>query len=281
MSEKLSWPGDAEIAVALTFDVDGDPSLESIVGAEAAQRLSTASYFRYGPTNGVKRILEVLATRAVPATFYVPGATALAYPDSMRAIAAGGHEIAHHGHHHLKLLGLPAELQRDEVERGVEALQSVTGTLPRGYRAPFGELTPETLALLVTHGFVYDSSCQGDDSPYLEAAGKIVELPFAWELVDASHFFALGDIGRAVGHPDAVMGHWWTEFEEALARQQMLTLVLHPEIIGRGAKLAAFASLIDRMLGTGRTWFATHRQVADLVLAAVVTGSPEERSGAD
>jgi hypothetical protein len=69
-----AWPGDAEVAVALTFDVDGEaPWLSE--GPDYARRLTTLSQGRFGPARGLGRILDLLAEREITATFYVPGHT--------------------------------------------------------------------------------------------------------------------------------------------------------------------------------------------------------------
>jgi hypothetical protein len=55
-----AWPGDAEVAVALTFDVDGEaPWLSE--GPEYTRRLTMLSQGRFGPGRGLGRILGLLA----------------------------------------------------------------------------------------------------------------------------------------------------------------------------------------------------------------------------
>src|SRR5271165_2322970 len=89
-----AWPGDAEVAVALTFDVDGEaPWLSE--GPEYARRLTMLSQGRFGPGRGLGRILGLLAELEVTATFYVPGHTADQHPGAVEAILAGGHEVGH------------------------------------------------------------------------------------------------------------------------------------------------------------------------------------------
>jgi hypothetical protein len=67
-----AWPGDATVAVALTFDVDAEaPWLSE--GPEYARRLTMLSQGRLGPGRGLGRILGLLAELGVTATFYVPG----------------------------------------------------------------------------------------------------------------------------------------------------------------------------------------------------------------
>ena len=80
-----AWPGGAEVAVALTFDVDAEaPWLGE--GPEYASRLTMLSQARYGPVRGLGRILDMLAAAGLRATFYVRGWTRLAsWPSWSRA----------------------------------------------------------------------------------------------------------------------------------------------------------------------------------------------------
>jgi hypothetical protein len=116
-----AWPGDAEVAVALTFDVDGEaPWLSE--GPGYARRLTMLSQGRFGPARGLGRILGLLAELDVMATFYVPGHTADQHPGAVEAIVAAGHEVGHHGYLHRGTDGLDAAAQRAELEEGLTAL---------------------------------------------------------------------------------------------------------------------------------------------------------------
>ena len=73
------------------------------------------------------------------------------------SILKAGHEIGHHGYHHL--LPDPGDPWiEEELERGFEALKRRLGVRPTGYRAPYGEFTEELRVALVRHGIVYTSS---------------------------------------------------------------------------------------------------------------------------
>ncbi len=70
------------------------------------------------------------------------------------SILKAGHEIGHHGYHHL--LPDPGDPWiEEELERGFEALKRRLGVKPTGYRAPYGEFTEELRVALVRHGIVY------------------------------------------------------------------------------------------------------------------------------
>jgi peptidoglycan-N-acetylglucosamine deacetylase len=259
-----AWPGDAEVAVALTFDVDGEAPWIS-EGAEYGRRLTMLSQGRFGPSRGLGRVLRLLAELEIPATFYVPGHTADQHPDAVEAILAAGHEVGHHGYLHRGTEGLDAAGQRAELEEGLTALDKL-GVRPDGYRSPGWELTPETLDLLRELGFSYDSSLMADDRPYWVTSGgePLLELPGHWSLCDWPYFGWTSYHGGLLADPAGVERTWLEEFESAREDRRAVTYTMHPEAIGRGYLIRMLERVIIGMAERGRPWFATHQQIADL-----------------
>jgi len=206
----------------------------------------------------------VLAQHEIPGTFYIPGDTAERHTETCRAIVANGHEVGHHGHLHLRSDAISAQAQREEIERGLEALDTQLGITPQGYRSPSWELTPETFALLQEHGFAYDSSLMGDDRPYLHDG--LLELPVHWSLDDWPHLHWKPGRGDAFTAPSAFLETWLAEFDAALQEQRHVTYTMHPEVIGRGYRVSLLDRLIEAMQGRGQVWFATHGDVARWVM---------------
>jgi peptidoglycan-N-acetylglucosamine deacetylase len=268
MTDRLAefgpWPADADVAVALTFDVDGEaPWLGE--GPEYERRLSMLSMGRFGPERGLGRILALLAGHSIRATFYVPGHTADNFPNVLPEILAAGHEVGHHGYLHLGTDGLSAAGQRAELEQGLAALGKY-GVRPGGYRSPGWELSPETLAMLGEYGFGYDSSLMADDRPYwIESGGQpVLELPGHWSICDWPYFGWTAYHGGLLADPAAVLRIWLDEYETARAEHGVITFTMHPEAIGRGYLTAMLDRLIGAMRERGRPWFATHAQIAAL-----------------
>jgi peptidoglycan/xylan/chitin deacetylase (PgdA/CDA1 family) len=259
----LDWPEGQAVAVCLTFDVDAeapwlaeDPSYD--------RRLSTLSEGRYGVARALPRILALLARLEVAATFYVPGAIAARYPEAVESIASAGHEVGHHGHRHLRSHRIGPAEQRAEIEEGLDALDGILGRAPKGYRSPAWELTPETFALLLEYGFGHDSSCMGDDRPYVEEHGgrEILELPVHWSLDDWPYFGWSVDRGGNLTAPADWLASWEDELESARAERRLVTYTMHPEVIGRGYRLRHLTTFIERACAAGDVWWATHEQVA-------------------
>lgn len=259
------WPGGARAAVALTFDVDAEAPW---LGADPANadRLTLLSDSRFGVNRGLPRVLDVLDEFDIPATFYVPGDTAVRFRDRLERIADPRHDIGHHGYLHLRSSTISLDAQRDEIERGIEAIESVFGRRPRGYRSPSWDLTPSTFAVLVEHGFDWDSSCMGDDRPYIETHGgsSLLELPVHWSLDDWP-LFSGSSLGGVMASPQQVLGIWIDEFENAHEEGRLLTLTMHPEVIGRGYGVGVLRSFLAHVRDYADVWLATHAQVADHV----------------
>jgi peptidoglycan/xylan/chitin deacetylase (PgdA/CDA1 family) len=250
---RVTWPDGARCAVTLSFDVDAESGY-LCRGQEYARRLSSLSQGRYGIRRGLPRLLDLLDKHGLHATFFVPGDTAERYPQEISAVRANGHEIGHHGYLHERPDTLSPEQERVVLERGLTALEQTLGVRPVGYRSPAWEITPTTLALLEEYGFLYDSSCMGEDVPYLEqdAGHRLLELPVQWLLDDWPHFAYDGDGGRAPAAPETVYQIWAAEFDGLYAEGGYFLLTMHPEVIGRPHRLA----LLER-----RSRTSTHSRV--------------------
>lgn len=69
------WPDGKQAAALFSFDVDGE-SVWINIDQKNAQLPVTMSQAQYGPQVGVFEILRILRRHQVPATFFVPTATA-------------------------------------------------------------------------------------------------------------------------------------------------------------------------------------------------------------
>lgn len=261
----VAWPGGARVAVALTFDVDAEVGW-LCEGQEYRRRLTTLSEVRFGITRGLPRILDLLTELDLGATFFVPGGTAQRYPAAVASIAERGHEIAHHGHEHLRSDKVSAQEQRAEIELALDVFASLGVQRPVGYRSPAWEITPETFDLLLEHEFGYDSSCMGDDRPYYEVyrGREILELPVHWSLDDWPRFGWNIDTAGVLGQPADMRSEWDDELELAVQEGgRLLIPTMHPEMIGRGYRFVHLRRWLEGIVRRSDVWFATMQQIHD------------------
>jgi peptidoglycan/xylan/chitin deacetylase (PgdA/CDA1 family) len=258
-----NWPDGKRVAVTITFDVDAETGW-FWGGDEYLTRLATLSEGRYSVVRGVPRILDLFRRYDLKTTFFVPGWTAENYPHVVEAILAGGHEIGHHGYVHTPVHKASAEVQREEIERGFSALESLGVPRPRGYRNPGGETPADTVALIQEYGFLYDSSFLGDDRPYIEKHGDIelLELPWHWSLDDWPYFGYSGDSGGNTMGAATWRQNVWDEYENARGEGRNMNVVCHPEIIGRGYRFQHLEKLLHDIVSDGQAWIPTMEKLA-------------------
>ncbi len=86
-----------------------------------------------------ERLLEILDRSGVPATFFIQGRWAEAYPTVARSIASAGHVVGSHSHYHARMpLLTDVGIAEDLAEAG-RVVEAATGVDPRPwFRCPFG-----------------------------------------------------------------------------------------------------------------------------------------------
>ncbi|MEV7300535.1 polysaccharide deacetylase family protein [Streptomyces clavifer] len=104
--------------------------------------------FDAGPAEDTPRLLDVLKEKKVPATFFLLGKNhVLKHPDTVRRIAAEGHEVANHTWTHGILTDKEPDEIRAELERTQLAIEEITGKRPRLMRPPQGR-TDDTVSTI-------------------------------------------------------------------------------------------------------------------------------------
>src|ERR1700682_6479346 len=81
-----SWPGNARVAVCLSFDVDNESYLLA-AGETSPNTLSTGDF---AAQTGLPRVLRLLDRHHVPASFFIPAVSALLHPEMVPAILKNG-----------------------------------------------------------------------------------------------------------------------------------------------------------------------------------------------
>jgi peptidoglycan/xylan/chitin deacetylase (PgdA/CDA1 family) len=276
---------DSSHTVCLTFDFD---ALSVWLGGYAVVTPAMHSRGEYGARVAVPRILDLLAAYDIPATFFIPGHTAESFPKAVESILAAGHEVAHHGYDHQDPSTQSPDEERRSMEKGLAVLQRFMGEPPLGYRSPSWDYSAVTLSLLVEYGFLYDSSLFAEDfHPYHPRLGDRVgveeplqmgkevdlwEFPVNFCLDDWPHFtFNFDPLRVGLSAPSKVFEIWAGEFDYMVAHEEsgVLTLTMHPQVIGRGHRMALLERFVQHVLSKSLVSFARMGDVARELSAGV------------
>jgi peptidoglycan/xylan/chitin deacetylase (PgdA/CDA1 family) len=265
--------------VCLTFDFDTQSGF-------IARGMTTPTPLSRGEFGLVAapRILALLKSRAIRATWFIPGFTIESHPRACEAVVADGHEVAHHSWAHVP----PAQQSRADEEadlaRANEAIARLTGRKARGYRSPSWDLSDNTIDLLLAHGFLYDSSLMGGDYwPYRARRGDrvelgkpygfgeetaLIEMPISWSLDDYPHFeFVRTATTVLPGLQSArtVMENWLDEFRymQQTVDWGVLTYTMHPFVIGRGYRMLALEDFVGKLAAAGAVFMTMEDAAAE------------------
>ncbi len=271
MNSKIRWPEGRRIAVMLSFDFQGGEDVRPDRNGRINHEEWTQA--EYGPQTGIWRILRILEEIGVKATFLTCGGIAERYPEQVKAIVQNGHEIAGHGYHHETARDLTAEQEREVIQKTTAMIEKRTGKRPMGWRSC--TQSPNSLGLLMEHGYLWNSNSFSFDLPFLwENNGRtLVELPRQ----------PFGD-GRAYGHNDSgdpnhalvIWNGMFDEFyEESKSGPAFCPFQFHPFISSRPGRARALKEMIQYMHSHDGVWFARGSEVAELTVKLASEAKPE------
>jgi peptidoglycan/xylan/chitin deacetylase (PgdA/CDA1 family) len=269
--KQYSWPA-GQRCVAF-FSVHFDAESFDLKTAGGNSLFGRYSYGRYGIRAGFPRLMELFDRLQINATFFVPASDARRHTDLIRTLIDQGHELAARGVD-LEDLDTLGDKELPVLKDSRDILADIAGAAPVGFRAPRGAVSPRTLNYLAELGFIYDSSFQDADYPYLIAttADKpIVEIPTNAALEDAPAYSAR--------HPHTrVIQIWRDEFVANYEEGVMVPIISHLRgDIGstRAARIAALEGLLKEMQGHDGLSFMTGRQLAEHTLSLGLEAEPD------
>ncbi len=271
---------DAQRTVCLSFDWDG-PSVWMAGGARDARSLSRGEF---GPRVGVPRLLELCDRIGIHATWFTPGHTAETFLETAAEIASRGHEIACHGYLHEDFEPLSLDEGRSVIRKASDALERVTGRRPRGMRFPPWAVDGALFEVLLEEGYTYSSSIM-DDCKAHWARGKgsvrddgpnrpgpqldLVEVPITFITSDFAYFefngYGRPTLPAGLRNPRDVEQIWRDEFDYMYERAPdgYIMLMLHPETIGWGGRIAMLERVLEYFLVRPGTRFVTAETIAN------------------
>jgi peptidoglycan/xylan/chitin deacetylase (PgdA/CDA1 family) len=112
------------------------------------QRREVALTFDDGPGPFTSRILQILKRTRTPATLFVIGRWARAYPELVAAEARGGFVVGDHTETHPFLSRLAEAAQAAEIDAAAADIHRAGASYPRLFRPPYGSFDQAMLALL-------------------------------------------------------------------------------------------------------------------------------------
>jgi len=230
-------------------------------GEEHTPDVPNYAWAEYGMRCGMPRLFEAFRRRGLPASCALNAGVIDAYPSLAEAILKSGWEVIGHGLHQRSLQAETSEA--DVIDEALERLRAFTGKTVHGWLSPGLKESEDTPDLLKARGLRYLCDWVVDDLPawMTTAHGPLIAMPYSLEINDSVIYavekHASPEIWRRLEDTLSVL-------EPELERQpRVLTLGLHPHLIGVPHRFAYLEKMLDRLASHPRSVFMTGRQIAD------------------
>ena len=224
---------------------------------------------------GVPRLLKLFDKRGIKVSWFIPGHSIETFPEQMRMIVDAGHEVGAHGYSHENPIAMKPRQEEDVLAKCVQLIEKISGKRPRGYTAPWWEMSSKTPNLLLKYGFAYDhSESHHDFQPYYARVGEtwtkidytkpashwmkplqrgrevdLVEIPGNWYLDDLPPMMFIKKSPNSYGfaNPRDIEQMWRDQFDWVYHEYDyaIFPMTIHPDVSGRPQVLLMHERLID------------------------------------
>jgi len=246
-----------DILVTISVDLDYDSPYRLYYSNKP---IAISKGLLAGP--GLDNILKLFKFFSIKSTFFIPGWIAEKYENMVLNIYSQGHEIAAHGYMHEHLDKLPYEDEYKIHSRSINILKDLIGVKPKGFRAPYWEVSENTFKIIAELGFEYDSSLRSDIKPYymrrdpLGNMVNLIEFPWDipqddWPLYEEYHWTC-----------NEVLNEWINWFDAALSYDlPHFHLIIHPSCSGLPSRVKVLEKFIKYVIKNGNASFLPYHDI--------------------
>jgi peptidoglycan/xylan/chitin deacetylase (PgdA/CDA1 family) len=274
----FEWPGGRRVAVSVVVNyeeggescvLDGDAHSEvlnsDVAGAvprQGRRNLVVESHYEYGSRVGNWRVLDLLQDCGIPATYFAVSSALEKHPEAARSIVAAGHEVVSHGARWIDYDCIDEHTEREHMVRSLDVLERLCGERPVGWYT--GRISPNTRALAVEQGLLYDSDAYNDDLPYWTRVGERSQLvlPYSFDCNDMRFASAPG-----FNTPDDFIDHLRRTLaclrREGSRYPAMMSIGLHLRLAGRPGRAEALREFLMSAVELPDVWFCRRRDIAE------------------
>lgn len=265
----ISWPNGARIAVQLVINIEyfepGKPSTSINPGfAGLTPDVYNHSWRDYGVRAGIWRMMNILDKHQIPATVALNADVCQHYPRIIEEVVKRKWEFMGHGLTNSQFLtNLPVDEEREVICKTLDLIEKASGKRPKGWLGPGLAESWATLQLLEDEGIAYVCDWLNDDEPYFfdTAQKRLLSVPYSGEINDIHCFLRAGYKGP--DYLQLLKDQFDVLYEEGVDRGTVMTIPLHPFIMGHPFRSAYFSQALQYMSEKRGVWFATGSEIAE------------------
>ena len=262
------WPNGARLALHITNNIEAFAFRAGMgsdsTGAAAPQGQRNYAWRDYGNRMGLWSMLDLLDEMDLPAAHNVNSLVLDMCPEIAPALKARGDEFIGHGRTNAERQDVMwEEDERRLIAQSRDGIIKHAGTKPEGWLGPYIAQSATTLDLLKEEGFSYVMDWPADDQPFWmkTRAGPILSVPYSIELNDSPAQVFRQHTGRHFA--EMVVDQFDAMFAMSKKYPVVMSIVLHPFIIGQPFRLQALRGALQHMLAhREKLWIARPGEIA-------------------
>lgn len=280
---RVRWPDGAKVAVSLVVNYEegseysmpaGDGHSEGLgeiayAVPDGVRDLCVESVYEYGSRVGIWRLLRLFEDYRVRSTFFACAVALERNREVAAAMIDGGHEPCSHGWRWEEHWRLTRDEEREHIRAAVELFEAVCGRRPVGWYCRYGPSVNTRELVVEEGGFAYDSDAYNDDLPYFVDVKGTSHLVVPYSMTYNDIRFSASPGYGAPGDFTELCTRGLDELRREAddGHPKMMSVGLHPRLIGQAGRLSALRDFLEAALGTGDVWFATRHEIAEWWLA--------------
>lgn len=269
----VEFPGSAHVAINLVVNYEegseyshflGDGENDSLTEVQYpfppdVRDLATESMYEYGSRVGIWRLLRLFEELEVNGTMFACAEAFERNPDVALEAKRLGHDLVSHGYRWEEHWRLSREEEAKRIRIAVESFEKTWGSRPNGWYCRYGPSVHTRELLVEEGGFLYDSDAYNDDLPYFVEVGEKRHLvvPYSLTYNDIQGTRSPGDF---LEYLKRGLDELW--LEGSRGRPKMMSIGLHPRLVGQAGRANALREFIEYAQNKGKVWFARRDDIA-------------------
>lgn len=264
----IRWPGGKRLAFWMIpniefYELDPPPNPTRQPWPRPSPDILNYGLRDYGNRVGLWRMMEVMQRYGARGSVSLNVAVCDHFPDIIRDCAALGWDFLSHGVYNTRYLyGMDAEQERRLIRDTRDSIEQHTGQALDGWLSPALTNTPNTIELLAEEGLKYTMDLFHDDqpTPLRTAKGRLMSLPYSWEVNDAPLFTLWNASPSEYG--DMLKRQFDQLYLEGEESGTVMGWPLHPFRLGQPHRIRIFEDILRHVTSHEGVWLATGREIA-------------------
>lgn len=270
---QVRWPNDANIAVNIVVNYEEGSEYSYASGDDENDVLGDSGYrfpptvrdlaqesmYEYGSRAGIWRLLRLFDEYDISATFFGCAVAFEQNPEVARTAAAAGHDLVSHGWRWEEHWRLTRDEEREHIRLAIESFEKTWGSRPNGWYCRYGPSVNTRELVAEEGGFDFDCDAYNDDLPYFTNVNgkRHLVVPYSQTYNDS----------QGSKNPTEFFDYIRRAFDElwregAGGAPKMMSIGLHPRLVGQAARTNALREFIEYAQSRGDVWFARRTDIA-------------------